>query len=101
MLKEYKVQSITGIWGGALFFALGYYFSGSSQMLYTSFGRIIMSAGYALFICGCFMYSKGKGRSFWWGILGVLGPLGLLVLYVLKDRSKIILKNRQKNQLRY
>jgi len=96
MLKEYKMQSILGIWGGAIFFMMGYYFTYSPQLLYSSFGRLIMSAGYALFICGCFMYSKGKGRSFWWGILGLLGPLGLLILYILKDRSKIILKKRQK-----
>lgn len=96
MLNEYRSQTILGIWGGAAFFGLGYFFSGAPQAAYAYFGSAIMIAGYILFVCGCFMYAKGKGRSFWWGVLGLLGPLGLPLLYCLKDRSRLILKKRQK-----
>lgn len=96
MLKEYRLQSIMGIWGGVFFLALGFFLASLPRVVYVCFGRVIMSGGACLFVCGCFMYAKGKGRSFAWGILGLLGPLGLGILYVLKDRSKIILKKRQK-----
>ncbi len=96
MLKEYKIQTILGVWGGILSVLVGYYLSQGVQAVYVSFGRLTMTAGYVLFICGCFMYAKGKGRSFYWGITGLFGPLGLLLIYLLKDRSKIILKKRQR-----
>ena len=98
MLKEYRAQSILGIWGGAFFFALGYFFAHSTQGIFGHGGRVIMIAGYFLFVLGCFMYAKGKGRSIYWGILGISGPIGLLVIYCLSDKSKIVLKKRQKEQ---
>jgi len=95
MLKEYKLQAILGIWGGFLLFALGFLVTGKDSSGYLFFGKAIMLCSYALFICGCFMYARGKGRSWYWGILGVLGPLGLLVLYCLMDRARFILKKRK------
>lgn len=99
MLKEYRSQTIIGIWGGTCFFALGYFLTNAPQPVYVNFGRLIMSGGYALFISGNYMYAKGKGQSGYWGILGIFGPIGLLILYCLKDRSKFILKKRQKEVL--
>jgi peptidoglycan/LPS O-acetylase OafA/YrhL len=96
MLSEYKTQAILGIWGGAAFFGLGYFLISMSQAVYRFFALPIAFGGFILFVCGCVMYSKGKGHSGFWGMLGILGPLGLLILYCLKDRSKIILKKRQK-----
>jgi hypothetical protein len=96
MLKEYRLQSILGIWGGLLLFALGFIVTGKHEAGYIFFGNAIMSASFALFICGCFMYARGKGRSWYWGILGLIGPLGLVALYCLMDKSKFILKKRQK-----
>ncbi len=85
------------MWGGAVFFALGALISVSQQARsYVFFGHMIMAGGIVLFICGCFMYARGKGRSWYWGILGLTGPAGLLLLYCLKDRSKIVLKKKQK-----
>ncbi|HAJ56194.1 MAG TPA: hypothetical protein DCL35_00300 [Candidatus Omnitrophica bacterium] len=100
MLKEYRFQSVLGVWGGICFFAMGYVFASSPNAVYANFGKLIMSGAYALFISGCFMYAKGKGQSGYWGILGVFGPPGLLLLYCLKDRSKMILKKRQKESAR-
>jgi hypothetical protein len=96
MLKEYRLQSILGIWGGFFFLFLGFFLASLPRAVYMHFGYVIMAGGACLFICGCFMYAKGKGRSFAWGFLGLLGLPGLVILYVLKDRSKIILKRRQK-----
>lgn len=43
--------------------------------------------GTILAIVGFGYYAKAKGRSSAWGIVGLLGILGLIVLACLKDRS--------------
>ncbi|MFH1690969.1 MAG: hypothetical protein ABIC68_00145 [Candidatus Omnitrophota bacterium] len=96
MLREYRFQTIVGIWGGVLFFSFGSFLFWASTSIYNYFGLAIMLGGYVLFVCGCFMYVKGKGHSWYMGLFGILGPVGLLVLYVLKDYSKMILKKRLK-----
>lgn len=96
MLKEYKMQAILGIWGGVLFFVVGYAVAAKTSVGYLYFGRLVMIGGYILSVCGGFMYARGKGHSWPTGLWGLLGPLGLLVLYVLKDKSRLILKKRQK-----
>ncbi len=98
MLKEYKTQAILGIWGGVIFFSFGFFLFWASRSIYNIFGLTIMLGGYVLFVCGCFMYVKGKGRSWYMGLFGALGPVGLLLLYVLKDYSKIVLKKRSKRK---
>jgi hypothetical protein len=45
-------------------------------------------AGATLFLWGCVQYARGKGHSGWWGALGLLWILGLLVLFFLPDRHK-------------
>ena len=47
---------------------------------------IIVLGGLAMGIGGSFL-AAGKGRSLWFGLLGVISPLGLLFLCVLEDRS--------------
>lgn len=96
MLKDYRVQTIVGIWGGILFFGVGYLVSGMPQPLYASSGTLIMAGAYLLFVSGCFMYAKGKGQPLGLGFFGILGPLGLLLLYLFKDKSKMFLKKKQK-----
>ena len=96
MLKEYRTQVIIGIWGGFLFFLVGLLVASMPQAVYHAFGSLVMLGGYVLFVSGCFMYALGKGQSPYWGILGILGPAGLLVLYCLKDRSNIILVRRRR-----
>ncbi len=98
MLKEYKTQTVLGIWGGGLFFAFGVFLSSASDCFYRYFGLVMILGGYILFICGCFMYVKGKGHSWYLGLFGIFGPMGLLILYILKDNSKIILKSRLKRE---
>jgi TRAP-type C4-dicarboxylate transport system permease small subunit len=45
-------------------------------------------AGFVLFIWGCASYARGKGLSPWFGALGVLSIIGLIVLVSLPDRHK-------------
>ena len=40
----------------------------------------------AIAVGSCFL-AVGRGRSLWFGLLGLLSPLGLLFLCVLEDRS--------------
>lgn len=96
MLREYRIQTILGIWGGFLFFWAGYFSSSSKDRSAAIFGVVLMVLSYVLFICGCFMYSRGKGRSWYFGLMGFLGPVGLVFLYCLQDKSKMVMKRRQK-----
>ena len=47
----------------------------------------LLIGGTALAITGFALYAKAKGRSPAWGLAGLVGLPGLLVLAVLKDRS--------------
>jgi hypothetical protein len=51
-------------------------------------GFIAILAGFVLFIWGCGQYAKGKGYSPWFGLLGLLSILGLIVLVFFKDKHK-------------
>jgi hypothetical protein len=47
---------------------------------------VMVIAGMALFIWGCFMYAQGKGYSPWVGLFGLLSIVGLLILVLMPDR---------------
>ena len=96
MHNEYKLQAILGVWGGIVFFALGFFIIRAPGNIYVYFGQLIIFWGYVLCVCGCLMYMKGKGYHWAVGLLGILGPLGLLILYLLKDRSKIAPDRKKK-----
>jgi hypothetical protein len=48
---------------------------------------IVALVGAALFIAGCVQVSKTKGRSAWFGLLGVFNILGLGVICALEERQ--------------
>ncbi|MEM7165737.1 MAG: hypothetical protein AAF581_09750 [Planctomycetota bacterium] len=48
----------------------------------------LQTIGVVVFAVGCAWYMLAKGRSRWWGLLGVFGLLGLLVLACFPDRRK-------------
>lgn len=97
MLKEYRLEALSSIWGGLLLSFFGYLLSGPASP-YQYFGSLILGGGYLLTLCGSFLYARGKGYSWWVGGWGVLGPAGLLVLYVLRDKSSSILKKRRREE---
>jgi hypothetical protein len=51
-----------------------------------SLAGVMVIAGIALFMWGCFMYAQGKGYSPLVGLLGLLSAIGLLILVFLPDR---------------
>jgi hypothetical protein len=51
-------------------------------------GALITLGACVMFIWGCCEYALGKGHSRWWGGLGLLSILGLIVLVFLPDRHK-------------
>jgi hypothetical protein len=46
----------------------------------------ISLAGTVLLIIGLGYYARAKGHSGWWGMLGLLSCLGLIILAFLPDR---------------
>jgi amino acid transporter len=48
----------------------------------------IMLLGTVLLIIGLSLYARAKGHSGWWGLMGLLSIIGLIVLACLPDRLK-------------
>lgn len=51
-------------------------------------GLLAWLVGLVLFVIGCCCYSKGKGHSAAWGLLGLLSIIGLSVLVLFPDKNK-------------
>lgn len=81
MLAKHKTTTNLGVGCGvALQIASTYVAPPSSAVL--------MIVGWIAFIWGCSEYARGKGHSPWFGALGLLSLLGLIVLAVMPDRHK-------------
>lgn len=98
VLREYKTETVFCFWGSMLFFVLGFFLANSSSH-YLFYGYCLIAGGYVLSACACFTYAKGKGYGLVVSALGLLGPLGLLAIYVLRDRSGEVLKKRRRQEL--
>ncbi|MGE5280199.1 MAG: hypothetical protein ACM3L6_05615 [Deltaproteobacteria bacterium] len=85
-------------WGGIVFLGLAYFMGGLEDAGWAFFGRLLYAGGYVLTGCGTYMYSRGKGYRAAVGLLGLLGPAGLAVVYVLRDRSGLVLKQRARER---
>ena len=100
MLKEYKTRTNLGVgigialqMAGALagpgvvpgdagaFALVGGFGSAHASLMLTL-------AGLVFFIWGCCSYAKGKGYSGWWGMLGLLSCVGLVILVLVPDRHQ-------------
>ena len=84
MLEEYKTKTNIGVGLGIVCQLIGRSLSDTSPGL----GSIVMLAGTALFIYGCFSYATAKGHPSWYGLLGFLSIIGLIVLVILPDNHK-------------
>lgn len=51
-------------------------------------GGLLGSAGYGCFCMGAACWAKSKGRSAWFGLLGLLGWMAPLILALLAERKK-------------
>jgi hypothetical protein len=49
--------------------------------------------GYYLQICGCSFYASSRGRSAFFGLLGLLSPVGYIFLAALKPAPEILSEN--------
>lgn len=84
MLAEYKRNTNIGI-------GVGFLLQLAARTMPPESGGLaafLSVLGFVLFIWGCCSYAKGKGHSGWWGLLGLLWILGLIILFFLPDRHK-------------
>jgi hypothetical protein len=85
MLAEYKRTTNIGVGLGLIGEILGRVLVNSGSL---ALGGLLILAGFVTFIWGCSQYAKAKGHSPWWGLMGILSLIGLLVLLFLPDRHK-------------
>jgi hypothetical protein len=88
LLKEYKRNTNIGVGIGWVALTLGNYAIRSGSFGGPIVGYILFLLGVPLFLWGCGQYARGKGYSPYWGALGLLYILGLLVLVFMPDRHK-------------
>ncbi len=97
MLREYKFQTSVCVWGGVFFGFFGFLIA-THGASYEVFGQLLMVGGYLLTSCGCFLYARGKGYGWVVGLAGILGPAGVAFIYLLRDRSAMMLKKMKKEE---
>ena len=97
MLREYKMQTFVCVWGGFVFGLFGFLISVPGTA-YEVFGRLLIAGGWVLMACGCFFYALGKGYGWSMGLMGLFGPLGAVFIYLLRDKSALMLKKRKKEE---
>jgi len=87
MLAEYKSKTWTFVVSGLVLEIIGGVLA-KAGFLGGLLGAPLGALGAVLLIMGCCFYAKAKGYAWWFGLLGLLSCIGLLVLYVLPDQHK-------------
>jgi hypothetical protein len=85
MLPEFKKNTNIGVGIGIILQIAGRIMAKSGM---EGLGFIVMMAGLVAFIWGCGQYAKGKGYSGWFGALGLLSIIGLIILVLFPDKHK-------------
>jgi hypothetical protein len=80
-------QSNLGVGLGILLQIVGRIMAAQSEPLAVP-GHLLAGVGFLVLIAGCFSYAEGKGHSRWWGLLGLLSIIGLIILVFLPDRHR-------------
>ena len=88
MLPEYKRRTNIGVGLGLILQMIGRGLSESGGSLQAILGLLMILVGGFFFIWGCTQYAKAKGRSGWFGALGLLSLIGLIILVFLSDQNK-------------
>ena len=88
MLAEYKSKTNIGVGLGIVLEIAGRILTDIENPGPRTIGSLVILVGAIAFIWGCAQYCRGKGHSPWWGALGLLSILGLIVLFFLPDRHK-------------
>ena len=79
------------IWGvpGVIVQTVGWIIAKGAQTApFALFGSLVFFGGTGLLLVGLVYYARAKGRSGWWGLVGLLSCVGILVLAFLPDRLK-------------
>jgi hypothetical protein len=85
VLPEFKRTTNIGVGIGIVLQIAGKVLSMDGML---GFGFMLMLAGAITFIWGCGQYAKAKGYSPWFGLLGLLSIVGLIVLVLFPDKHK-------------
>ncbi len=85
MLAQYKRSTNIGVGVGFLLQVAGQVLSNNDA---PGIGLVVLLVGLAMFIWGCGQYARGKGYSPWFGALGLLSIIGLIVLVLFPDKHK-------------
>lgn len=87
MLEEYKKKTNIGVGAGIVLQLVGRSLQNQGESM-VLIGYLLILAGFIAFIWGCASYAQGKGYSHWFGALGFLSILGLIVLVLMPDKHK-------------
>ena len=87
MLPASKSKTNLGVAVGLVLQIFGNSMRGNADLTGT-LGLIIALVGLVVFIWGCMNYAEGKGHSKWYGIIGLLSIIGLIILVLFPDRNK-------------
>jgi len=77
-----KQKGINIAWAGAILGLIGGRFAPNLGILI-----LIVVIALVISITGCYFWAKGKGRSGWFSLWGVLAPIGFLGVTLLRDKS--------------
>jgi len=88
LLKEYKRNTNIGVGIGWLVLTVGNIAVRTGSLGGPVVGYLMCLIGLVLFLWGCGQYARGKGYSVYWGALGLLYIIGLLVLVLMPDKHK-------------
>lgn len=87
MIAEYKSKTVSFVVSGLLLQIVGSALAKAGFLGWLVGGPAAL-LGSVLLIMGCCFYAKAKGYAWWFGLLGLLSCIGLIVLYVLPDQRK-------------
>lgn len=87
MLPDKKTNTNIGIAIGIILQIAGRVIAATNETG-GGFALILMLLGTVFFIWGCMNYAAGKGHSKWFGLLGFLSCIGLIILVFMPDHHK-------------
>lgn len=88
MLSEFKRTTNIAVGVGFVLFLIGRPLELSQSSPVALLGSVMLLAALGFFVWGSSQYARGKGHSPYWGILGLIFPLGFVILFFLRDRHK-------------
>lgn len=85
-LNNNRKNASIGISLGILLHLIAFFIN-TSIGINEALSAIFVISGYSLLIWGCCLYIKEKGYSGAWAVLGLLGIIGIIILFFFKDKK--------------